>query len=173
MVKMRSLAAAAAAVMVAASAMALDSYYVVTITDMTGGKTYEVMDREQLATLKKQIALEARFFQKALANVQKAWMSPELKDTHQFRWQGQRLKPRTARESQPIASREKADEKASKLMDKALGLDDPKKKTKKTKLSEKEQEKLDKERMRDSEFAELAADVQKEITALAAAAAAK
>lgn len=173
MVKMRSLAAAAAAVMVAASAMALDSYYVVTITDMTGGKTYEVMDKEQLATLKKQIALEARFFQKALANVQKEWMSPERKDTHQYRWQGQRLKPRTAKESPPIASREKADEKASKLMDKALGLDDPKKKTKKTKLSEKEEDKLYKEKMRNMELAELAAEVQKEITALAAAAAAK
>ena len=171
MIKMRSLIAAVAAALVAGTSMALDAYYVVTITDMTGEKTYEVMDKEQLSALKKQIALEARFFQKALSNVQKEWMSPERKDTHQYHWQGQKLKPRTAKESPPFANREKADEKASKLMDKALGLDEPKKKTKKTKLSEKEEEKLYKEKMRNQELTELAAEVKKEIDALVAAAA--
>ncbi|MBQ7722459.1 MAG: hypothetical protein IJT64_06105 [Kiritimatiellae bacterium] len=171
MFKCRTIIAAAMAVLFAGAAMALDAYYVVAITSMTGEKTYEVMDKERLAAFKKQIALEARFFMKAVSNVQKEWMSPERKDSHQYRWQGQKLKPRAARESQPYTSQEKATEKADKMMDKALGLDDPKKK-KRTKLSEKEEEKLYKERMRKQELDELAAEVQKEIDSLIAAAAA-
>lgn len=174
MLKIKTLVAAVAMALVGWSTLALDSYYVVTITGMTGEKTYEVMDKERLSALKKQLAIEARYFNKAVSNVQKEWTSPEQKDAHQFRWQGQKLKPRTAKESQPYASQEKATEKADKLMDKALGLDDPKKKTKKkTKLSEKEEEKLYKERLRNQELEELAAAVQKEIEALAVAAAAK
>ena len=43
MVKVKTIVAAVAMALVGWSALALDSYYVVTITDMTGEKTYEVM----------------------------------------------------------------------------------------------------------------------------------
>ena len=129
--------------------------------------------QKELADLKKQIAAEAKVFPKAVAKLQKEWTAPENKEAHQFRWQGQHLKPRAVKESQPYADREKAMAKADKMTDKELGLDDKGKKPKaKKKLSEKEEEKLYKERMRQQELEELAQSVQKEIEAMLAAAAA-
>lgn len=167
--KIATLAACAVALCVRA-ACAIDAYYVVCVTDMLGEKTYEVMDKDQLAAFKKQIALENRYFQKALSTVQKEWTSPERKDTHQFRWQGQKLKPRIARESPPYQVREKAVEKADKMTEKAMGLNAPGKKKKHTRLSEKEEEKLYQERLRHAELAEVAEAVKKEIESLATAA---
>ncbi len=154
----------------ASAAFAAESYFVVTTTDMVGNKTFEVKTKEEVAELKKQIALEARFFPKAVAKLQKEWEAN--KDAHQFKWQGQRLKPRTVKESQPFADREKALARADRMMDKELGLDDKKPKARK-KLSEKEEEKLFKEKMRQQELEELANAVQKEIEAMIAAAAAQ
>ena len=136
---------------------------------MVGNKTYEVKTKEEVAELKKQVATETKFFQKAVAKLQKEWEAN--KDAHQFKWQGQHLKPRTIKESQPYADREKAVAKADKMTDKELGLDDKKPKTKK-KLSEKEEEKLFKEKMRQQELEDLAQSVQKEIEAMMAPAAA-
>ena len=153
----------------ASAAMAAEQYFVVTLTDMVGNKTFEVKTKEEVAELKKQVAAEAKFFQKAVAKLQKEWEAN--KDAHQFKWQGQHLKPRTVKESQPFADRDKAMARADKMTDKELGLDDKKPKTKK-KLSEKEEEKLYREKLRQQEFEELAQAVQKEIEAMMAAAAA-
>ena len=168
-----TLCAVCALTLAASAAFAAEAYFVVCTTDMVGNKTYDVKTKEELAALKKQIAAEAKVFPKAVAKLQKEWTAPENKDSHQFKWQGQHLKPRSVKESQPYPDRDKAMTKADKMTDKELGLDDKDKKPKpKKKLSEKEQEKLDKERMRQLEFEELAQSVQKEIEAMLAAAAA-
>lgn len=168
-----TLCAACALAVAASAAFAAESYFVVCTTDMVGNKTYDVKTKEELADLKKQIAAEAKVFPKAVAKLQKEWTAPENKEAHQFRWQGQHLKPRAVKESQPYPDREKAMAKADKMTDKELGLDDKGKKPKaKKKLSEKEEEKLYKERMRQQELEELAQSVQKEIEAMLAAAAA-
>ena len=169
----KTLGALCALALAAATSLAAPAYYVVCITDMVGNKTYEVKEKEEMLAIKKQIAAEARLFPKALATVQKAWNAPEAKDSHQFRWQGQKLKPRAMKESQPYADRDKAIAKADKMTDKELGLDDAGKKKAKKKLSEKEEEKLYRERMRQQELEEAAQAVQKEIEALQAAASAK
>ena len=166
----KTLCAVCAIAIAASAALAAEQYFVVCFTDMVGNKTYEVKTKEEVAELKKQVATETKFFQKAVAKLQKEWEAN--KDAHQFKWQGQHLKPRTIKESQPYADREKAVAKADKMTDKELGLDDKKPKTKK-KLSEKEEEKLYKERMRQQELEELAQTVQKEIEAMLAAAPAK
>ncbi len=166
----KTLSAVCAMAIAASAAIAAESYIVVTMTDMVGNKTYEVKTKEEVAELKKQIAAEAKFFPKAVAKLQKEWTAPENKDAHQFKWQGQHLKPRSVKESQPYADREKAMAKADKMTDKELGLDDKKPKAKK-KLSEKEEEKLYKEKLRQQELEELAQAVQKEIEAMMAAAA--
>jgi hypothetical protein len=169
----KTVGAVCALAMVASSAFAVEAWYVVCTTDMVGNKTYDVREKAELAELKKQAAAEARLFPKAVAKLQKEWTAPEAKDLHQFKWQGQRLKPRSVKEmGQPYPTREKALVRADKLTDKELGLDDPKKGKPKKKLSEKEVEKLDKEHMRAQELEELAAAVQKEIEAMAAATAA-
>ena len=165
----KKICAACALAIAASAAIAAEAYFVVTTTDMVGNKTFDVKTKEEVAELKKQIALEARFFPKAVAKLQKEWEAN--KDAHQFKWQGQRLKPRSVKESQPYPDREKAMAKADKMTDKELGLDDKKPKTKK-KLSEKEEEKLYKEKLRQQELEELAQAVQKEIEAMIAAAAA-
>jgi hypothetical protein len=166
----KTLCAVCALAIAASAALAAESYFVVTMIDMVGNKTYEVKTKEEVAELTKQMAAEAKVFQKAVAKLQKEWDAN--KDAHQFKWQGQHLKPRAVKASQtPYADREKAIAKADKLTDKELGLDDKKPKTKK-KLSEKEEEKLYKERMRQQELEELAQSVQKEIDAMLAAAAA-
>jgi hypothetical protein len=165
----KTLCAVCALAIAASAALAAEQYFVVTMTDMAGNKTYEVKTKEEVAELKKQVAAETKLFQKAVAKLQKEWEAN--KDAHQFKWQGQHLKPRAVKESQPYADRDKAMAKADKMTDKELGLDDKKPKTKK-KLSEKEEEKLYKERMRQQEFEELAQAVQKEIEAMLAAAAA-
>ena len=167
----KTLCAVCAMAIAASAALAAEQYFVVCFTDMVGNKTYEVKTKEEVAELKKQVAAETKCFQKAVAKLQKEWEAN--KDAHQFKWQGQHLKPRTIKESQPYADREKAMAKADKMTDKELGLDDKGKKPKaKKKLSEKEEEKLYKERMRQQELEELAQSVQKEIEAMLAAAAA-
>ena len=167
----KTLCAVCAMAIAASAALAAEQYFVVCFTDMVGNKTYEVKTKEEVAELKKQVAAETKCFQKAVAKLQKEWEAN--KDAHQFKWQGQHLKPRTVKESQPYADRDKAMAKADKMTDKELGLDDKDKKPKaKKKLSEKEEEKLYKERMRQQEFEELAQAVQKEIEAMVAAAAA-
>ncbi len=166
----KTLCAVCALVIAASAALAAESYFVVTITDMVGNKTYEVKTKEEVAELTKQMAAESKVFQKAVAKLQKEWTANP--DAHQFKWQGQHLKPRTVKASQPYPSREKAMEKADRMTDKELGLDDKKPKSKK-KLSEKEEEKLYKEKMRRQELEELAQSVQKEIEAMLAATPAK
>ena len=166
----KTLCAVCALAIAASAAFAAETYFVVTMIDMVGNKTYEVKTKEEVAELTKQMAAEAKVFPKAVAKLQKEWEAN--KDAHQFKWQGQHLKPRAVKASQtPYADREKAIAKADKMTDKELGLDDKKPKTKK-KLSEKEEEKLYKERMRQQELEELAQAVQKEIDAMLAAAAA-
>ena len=168
----KTLCAVCAMAIAASAALAAEQYFVVCFTDMVGNKTYEVKTKEEVAELKKQVAAETKCFQKAVAKLQKEWEAN--KDAHQFKWQGQHLKPRTIKESQPYADREKAVAKADKMTDKELGLDDKDKKPKsKKKLSEKEEEKLYKERMRKQELEELAQSVQKEIETMVSAAPAK
>ena len=164
----KTLCAVCALAIAASAALAAETYFVVCMTDMVGNKTYEVKTKEEVAELKKQVANETKFFQKAVAKLQKEWTANP--DAHQFKWQGQHLKPRTVKESQPYPDREKAMAKADRMTDKELGLDDKKPKSKK-KLSEKEEEKLYKEKMRRQELEELAQSVQKEIEAMVAAAA--
>ena len=154
----------------AAASFGAPSYFVVCTTDMMGNKTYDVREKEELVQLKKQIAAENKFFEKARAKVQKEWEAN--KDAHQFKWQGQHLKPRVIKESQPYPDRDKAMAKADKMTDKELGLDDPKKGKTKKNHSEKEEERLYKERMRVQELEEAAQAVQKEIEAMVAAVAA-
>ena len=167
----KTLCAVCALGIAASAVLAAESYFVVCTTDMVGNKTYEVKTKEEVAELKKQMAAEAKVFQKAVTKLQKEWDAN--KDAHQFKWQGQHLKPRTVKESQPYPDRDKAMAKADKMTDKELGLDDKDKKSKtKKKLSEKEEEKLFKEKMRRQELEELAQSVQKEIEAMLAAAAA-
>ena len=162
----KTFGAVCALALAASAALAAEAWYVICTTDMVGNKTYEVKNKEDMLALKKQMESEARLFQKALAKIQKEWA--ENPDAHQFKWQGQHLKPRTVKESQPYPSYEKALARADKLTDKELGLDDAGKKAKPKKLSEKEEARLYKERMRRQELEETAAAVLKELETLAA-----
>ncbi len=156
------------ALFLAASAvLGAPAYYVVTTTDMLGNRNYEVCEKEEMQARKNQAASEARCFQKAVDKLKKEWEAPENKETHQFGWQGQKLRPRTVRESPPFPTSEKAAARADALTAREFGSDAKKPKKK---LSKKEAEKLDRKRMRQAELEQLAQAVQKEIEAMMAAA---
>ena len=89
----KTLCAVCALAIAASVTLAAESYFVVCMTDMVGNKTYEVKTKEEVAELKKQVATETKFFQKAVAKLQKEWTANP--DAHQFKWQGQHLKPRS------------------------------------------------------------------------------
>ncbi len=166
----KTIGAFGALVLAATTTFAAPAYYVITTTDMVGNKSYDVCEKEEMVARQKQAVAEAKVFPKAVAKLKKEWEAPDKKDSHQFKWQGQRLKPRTVKASQPYPNCDKAVAKADKMTDKELGLDEKPKKKKK--LSEKEEEKLYKDRMRNQELEELAQAVQKEIEAMLAEAAA-
>lgn len=166
-------AAFSALTLLASAAFAAEQYYVVTIIDMLGDKTFEVKTIDDVKAMQKDFAAEAKVFPKALAEMQKEWNLPENKDSHQYKWQGQKLKPRALKVSQPYPTNEKALAKADKATDKELGVDDASKKKTKKKLSIKEEEKEYEERMKRTELSEVAEALLKKIQEMAGTAPAK
>lgn len=159
--KSKILSAIAALAVSAAPLFALDQYFVVTLTDMTGEKTFYVREKDEVKELQKTIAAEAKLFPKILAAKKKEWDAEP--DTHEFKWQGNKLKPRQIKVSSPYADKEKADAKADKLTDKELGIDDDSTKKKKKKQTDADKEKEYQESLKLNELKSLAQDIQKEL----------
>lgn len=141
------------------------SAYVVTITDMRKNNSYEVVSREQLATLKTRLQVEARLFPAAVAAARKEWEASDLTKGKPFQTTG--LAARKMRAEGPLnqeMARKKADKKLERDMDRDF--EDGKSKGSKKKLSEKEVKKLDREAMREQLAGDAAALVQKHLDAL-------
>jgi len=86
---------------------------VVQITDMRGQTGFEVMNREEFATLTQEIKEEAAVFAAAAAESKKEW---EANKENKLPFQGARIKPRSAKKSpMEFADREKADKKKEQL----------------------------------------------------------
>jgi hypothetical protein len=95
----------------------MSSVYLVQITDMAKNSTYEVMSRDQLSELKKQISEETRAFPAAMAAVQKEWKESEL--TAKTYFPGSKLSPRKVREQGPMSA-DMANKKKERLNDRML-----------------------------------------------------
>lgn len=109
---------------------------VVQITDMQGQVGYEVMNREEFSALMKEIKDEAAVFLAAAADSKKEW---EANKDNKLPFQGNRVKPRSAKKAGPdISGRDKADKKKSQLEDRASNrqIEEMKKEEKKPKPKE-------------------------------------
>ncbi len=92
------------------------SFSIVQITDMAGEVTLEIMGREELAELLKEVREETAAFPAALADARKEWEADEKNKQVQF--QSARIKARTARKlGQDYNDEEKASAKKSQLED--------------------------------------------------------
>jgi hypothetical protein len=89
-----------------------ESVYVVRITDIRKADAWEVMTREDVAKLKKEVQEEARVFPAALAAVKKEWDADELLTKSAF--PGGAFAPRKTTEQGPI-EREQAEKKKQSL----------------------------------------------------------
>jgi hypothetical protein len=86
---------------------------VVQITDMRGVISYQVMDREEYNALVKEIKEETAVYAVAAAESKKEW---DANKDNKLPFQGNRIKPRTAKKMPPdFNDAEKAEKRRSKL----------------------------------------------------------
>lgn len=99
------------AVAVLATAMSglAETVYLVETSDMRKVDAWEIMTREEVAKLQKEIQEETRVFPAALAAAKKAWDEDELFKKSPF--PGSYLSPRKVSVSSPFTSRKLAEEK--------------------------------------------------------------
>ena len=107
----------AVALMGAAGLVRAEMVSVVQITDMRGQVGYQVMTREELATLTKEIKDETTAFTPVVAECKKEW---EANKDNKLPFQGNRIKPRSAKKvGADFPSADKAEKKRSQLEDRA------------------------------------------------------
>lgn len=110
--KMCPFAMAVVTVLTLALSALAESVYIVKITDIRKNDAWEIMTREEVAKLKKDIQDEARVFPAALADAKKDWDADELLKKSAFPGGG--LGPRKATEQGPL-NRDQAEKKKTAL----------------------------------------------------------
>ncbi len=95
---------------------AADSFAVVKVSDMLNEKTSQVMSGDELKQLQKQLALEERYFPKAVAAVADQWRKDEASSKTPAQFPGGRLSPRKiVGQPEPFADRTKADARLEQI----------------------------------------------------------
>ena len=101
------------ALCVATGVVCAETVSVVQITDMRGQVAFEVMNREEYAAIQKEIREEMAVYQAAAADAKKEW---DADKENKLPFQGNRIKPRTARKMPPdFNDREKAEKRKTVL----------------------------------------------------------
>lgn len=121
---------------------------VVQITDMRGVVGYEIMDRDEYNALLKEIKDETAAYAVAAADSKKEW---DANKDNKLPFQGNRVKPRTAKKMPPdFRDREKAEKRRSQLEERynAKQLSDMEKAAHKLKMSKPSEADLAKEEER-------------------------
>lgn len=133
---------------------------VVQITDMQGQVGYQVMTRDEFATLTKELKEESVAFAPAVAEAKKEW---EANKDNKLPFQGARIKPRTAKKvGADFNSADKAEKKRSQLEERSTDkqLEEMDKKSKEAKPKE---EDMAKEEARVKAFADAFAMISKKM----------
>ena len=135
---------------------------VVQITDMRGQSEFQVMNREELANLTKEIKEETAVFPAVLADCKKEW---EANKDNTLPFQGNRIKVRSAKKGVDFMDRAKADKKRSQLEDRASTKqsEEVQKEEKKAKQSKAKDEEIAKEEARTRAFEEAVEMVSKKM----------
>lgn len=165
---LRMLSACLALGAAALQALGQSSFYVVTVTDMQKNNTFEVMSREQVSALKASIQAETRLFPAALAAARKEWEASDRTKDKPFQTTG--LAARKMREEGPFSqemAQKKADKKTERGIDREYDKNFDKSKGSKSKLSEKDVRRQEREAERAQLAEDAAALVQKHLEALA------
>ena len=164
-----------AAALVCASAAFAETYYVATVTDVVGGKSFSVVNREEAKQLDLDIRQKNALMQKVIAELKKEFAgNPAAHAGEKF--YGDKLKPMTVKLSQPFQDMEKAQERAEKMQEHEdnKGVEEGKKKKK---LSNSEKERAVKEAEREYAIKafgeEVVKKVEEKIAEIAAESAAK
>jgi len=113
---MKRVVFALAALLGFVGAAGAESVAVVQITDMHGQVGYQVMNHEEYAALMKEIKEETAVYPAIAAECKKEW---EADKENKLTFQGNRVKPRSAKKGPDFMDREKADKKRSQLEDRA------------------------------------------------------
>lgn len=93
-----------------------ESVSLVQVTDMRGQVGYQVMNREELGALTKEIKEESAVFPAIAADCKKEW---DANKDNKISFQGSRIKPRSVKKGLDFMDREKADKKRSQLEDRS------------------------------------------------------
>ncbi|HRT30212.1 MAG TPA: hypothetical protein P5527_10495 [Kiritimatiellia bacterium] len=105
------------ALCVAASVAHAEMVSVVQITDMRGQVAFEIMNREEYAAIQKEIREEMAVYQAAAADAKKEW---DANKENKLPFQGNRIKPRSARKMPPdFNDRDKAEKRKGVLEERA------------------------------------------------------
>jgi hypothetical protein len=111
----RVIAWSGVAVMAASMWCRAESVSIVQITDMRGQVGYQVMSREEFATLTKEVREETAAFPAIVAECKKTW---DANKENKVAFQGSRVKPRTVKKmGQDFSDRDKAEKKRTQLED--------------------------------------------------------
>ena len=105
------------AMYVAGSVAHAEMVSVVQITDMRGQVAFEIMNREEYAAIQKEIREEMAVYQAAAADAKKEW---DANKENKLPFQGNRIKPRSARKMPPdFNDRDKAEKRKGVLEERA------------------------------------------------------
>lgn len=162
---------AIAAALVCASAAFAETYFVATVTDVIGEKTFSVVTKEEAKQLDLDIKRKNALMQKVVAELKKEFAgNPAAHAGEKF--YGDKLKPMTVKLSQPFTDFDKAQDKAMKMQEHedTKGVEDGKKKKK---LSDSEKIRAVKEAEREYAIKAFGEEVVKMVEEKIAAAAAE
>jgi alanyl-tRNA synthetase len=99
--------------LLATGALCAETFGLVQITDMRGQTGYEIMNREEYATLTQDIRAEAAVYASAVAECRKEW---ETNKENTVSFPANRIKPRSVKKiGSDFNNREKADAKKARL----------------------------------------------------------
>jgi hypothetical protein len=136
---------------------------VVQITDMQGMVGFQVMNREEYASLLKEIKEEEAVYTAAAAEAKKEW---EANKENKLPFQGNRIKPRAAsKKGADVNDRDKAEKKRSQLEDRLSEkqIEEMEKVEKKNKQAKPKEEDIAKEEARAKAFADAFAMISKKM----------
>ncbi len=140
-----------------------ESVNIVQITDMRGQIGYQVMSREEFATITKETREETAAFVSVVAECKKEW---DADKENKLPFQGNRIKPRSAKKmGQDFTDREKAEKKRSQLEERVSAklAEEIEKEEKKAKLSRPNDEEMAKIEARTKAFEDAFAMISKKL----------
>ncbi len=139
-----------------------ESYYVITVTDFLGNKTFDSVTKEELKAKQLEIKQKNKLLPKVLQQIQKEMRdNPEEHEGEKF--YGKKLKLMTIKFKGPINDGAKAKEQSDKLQEKADNKEIEEAMGSKKRLSDEEKEKAYEEAQKESEIRNFAEEVEKQI----------